>query len=181
LHYSSTHSQHIWISQANNILNIVHTQFNVKLLPHFSPLIDFNFIDAILVCFYRSDFIFSNFFFLIIIFLAILVCLEHSFWHQGSSPSKGFTEAFNVYLKDKHALLDQKLKAYLMSKKSNDWFTMKFCPSHDECAELRNIVLDNLLRKTSSCLLSLVLLIQSLQPILNPPFDAGSCRIVGCF
>ena len=118
-------------------------------------------------------------FFLVIIFLAILVCLEHSFWltHQGSSPFEGFTEAFNIYLKDKHALLGQKLKAYLMSKKSNDWFIMKFCPSQNELADLRNIVLDNLLCKTSSCLFSLVLLIQSLQLILNPPIDVGSCSL----
>ena len=148
---------------------MVHTQFNVKLLhlSHFSSHIDFNSIDAILVCFYRSDFIFPKFFFLIIIFLAILVCLEHSFWlaHQGSSPIEGFTEAFNIYLKDKHAVLHQKLNTYIMSKGTLNWFNIyKFCPSQDELAELRNIVFDNLLRKIISCLFSLVLLIQSLSP-----------------
>jgi len=93
--------------------------------------------------------------FLIITCLAILICLEHSFWltRQGSSPSKGFTEALDTYLTDKRALLDQKLQDYLASKGSNDWLTMGYCPTDDECAEVQKIVLDNLLRMAGSCLL----------------------------
>ena len=136
LHYLSALSQHTWIFQTNNIHNIVHTQFKVKSLPRFSPLIDFMSIDAILACFYRSDFISPSFFLLIIISLAILVCLEHSFWlaYQGSSPSEKFNKAFNIYLQDKHALLGEELKASLMSV--TDWATAKG-KQREECEIVR--------------------------------------------
>lgn len=86
--------------------------------------------------------------------LAILICLEHSFWltQQGSSPTNAFTEAFDTYLKDKQMLLDQRLEEYLALKQSDDWFTIRHSPSDDECAEFQKIVLDNLLCKASSCL-----------------------------
>jgi len=86
--------------------------------------------------------------------LAILICLEHSFWltQEGSSPTKGFTEALDTYLKDNRALLDERLDDYLTSKGSNDWFITNYHPTHNECAEFRKIVLDNLLRKAGSCL-----------------------------
>ena len=101
-------------------------------------------------------------FLIIITCLAILICLEHSFWlsQQGSSPTEAFTEALNTYLKDKHALLGQQLEAYLTLNGSNDWFTTNYHPTRDECAKFRMIVLDNLLRKTGSCLFTPVLLIQ---------------------
>jgi hypothetical protein len=80
-------------------------------------------------------------------FIAILICLEHSFWssQQGSSPTVGFTEALDTYLKNKRVLVDQRLENYLALKGSNDWFTMKYFPSNDECIEFQKIVLDNLL------------------------------------
>jgi len=97
-----------------------------------------------------------DFLFLIVVTcLAILICLEHSFWltQQGSSPTKGFTEALDAYLKDKRALLDERLEDYLTSKGSNDWFITKYHPTHDEFAEFRKIIVDNLLRKAAPCLL----------------------------
>ena len=85
--------------------------------------------------------------------LAVLICLEHSFWliQQGSSPIDGFTKALDIYIEDKHVLIDQRLRNYLMLKKSKDWFTIKHCPSNDECTEFQKIVLDNLLRMIDSC------------------------------
>ena len=96
-----------------------------------------------------------TFLFLIVTSIAILICLEHSFWltQQGSSPIKGFSEALDTYLNEKHALLDQRLEEYLTSTGSNDWLTTKYCPTDDECAEFRKIVLDNLLRMAGRCLL----------------------------
>jgi diphthamide synthase subunit DPH2 len=83
--------------------------------------------------------------------LAILICLEHSFWltQQGSNPTKAFTKALDTYLEDKCIVVDQRLEDYLMSKRSGDWFAIKHCPSYDECTEFQKIVLDNLLRKAS--------------------------------
>ena len=103
---------------------------------------------------------------------AILVCLEHSFWivQQGSKPSDGFIKAWENYLKTKRALVDREVDDYLRSKASADWFTMKHIPSDEEFTEIREIVFNNLLRKSSSCLLELELL-TSPQPVLNPPLD----------
>jgi len=80
-------------------------------------------------------------------FIAILICLEHSFWltQQGSSPTVSFTEAWDTYLKDKRVLVDQRLENYLTLKHRNDWFTIKHSPSDNECTEFQKIVLDNLL------------------------------------
>jgi len=80
-------------------------------------------------------------------FIAILICLEHSFWltQQGSHPTKAFTEALGIYLKNKHAVLDPILDDYLTLKASNDWFTTKHQPSVDEVIGFRQIVLNNLL------------------------------------
>ena len=88
-----------------------------------------------------------------LIYLAILISLEHSFWliQQGSSPTQGFINALDTYIKDKHVLLDQRLQDYLMLKGSNDWFIIKHCPSDDECTELQKIVFDNLLSKAFYC------------------------------
>jgi len=93
--------------------------------------------------------------FLITIWIAILICLEHSFWivQQGSNFNDGFTKAWKFYLKTQYILVDQELDNYLRSTGSNDWFTMKYGPSDKECAEYRRIVLNNLLRKSSPCLL----------------------------
>jgi len=115
-------------------------------------------IDSIFMCSHRYNhqyLYFYYFLFLILIFLAILICLEHSFWltQQGSSPTEGFVAALDIYLRDKHVLLDQRVEDYLMSKGINDWFTTKHKPSDDERLEFKIIVLDNLLRKASSCLL----------------------------
>jgi len=87
--------------------------------------------------------------------LAILICLEHSFWltQQGSSSTQAFTAALAIYLKDKRIVVDDRLENYLMLKRSGDWFTTEHHPSYDECIEFQKIVLDNLLRKASSCLL----------------------------
>ena len=84
-----------------------------------------------------------------LICLAILICLEHSFWltQQGTSPTQAFTTAFDTYIKDKHLLLNQILADYLMLKRSDDWFTIKHCPSYDEYTEFRKIVFDNLFGK----------------------------------
>jgi len=82
--------------------------------------------------------------------IAILVCLEHSFWitQQGSNPTDGFTKTWTFYLKTQCALVNQELDDYLMSKGSNDWFTTQYCPSEAECAECRKMVLNNLLCKS---------------------------------
>jgi len=82
-------------------------------------------------------------------FIAIFICLEHSFWivQQGSSSKDGFTMAWNQYFKTQHALVNQELDNYLLSKGSSDWFTMKHIPSEEECAECRKIVLNNLLSR----------------------------------
>jgi hypothetical protein len=91
--------------------------------------------------------------FLTAIWIAILVCLEHSFWtiQQGSNPSDGFTKAWTLYIKTQCALVDQELDDYLRSKSSNDWFTTQYYPSEAECAECRKIVFNNLLCKSSLC------------------------------
>jgi len=87
------------------------------------------------------------------IWTAILICLEHSFWFvkQGSNASDGFIKAWKFYLKTQCALVDQELNNYLRSIGSNDWFTMKYSPSEEECAECRKIVFNNLLCKSSPC------------------------------
>jgi len=91
--------------------------------------------------------------FLTTTWIAILICLEHSFWivQQGFNFNDGFNKAWKFYLKVQHVLIDQELDNYLRSKGSNDWFTMKYRPSEEECAECRKIVLNNLLRKSSPC------------------------------
>jgi hypothetical protein len=45
------------------------------------------------------------------------------------------------------------LDGYMRSNHSNDWFTIKHCPSEEECAECGNIVLKNLLSMSSFCFL----------------------------
>ena len=89
--------------------------------------------------------------------VAILICLEHSFWltQQGSSPTEAFTKAFDTYIKDKRAQVDQTLAAYWTSKGSDDWFTAdsEHRPSANERTEFLKIVHDNLLRKARPCLL----------------------------
>jgi len=80
-------------------------------------------------------------------FIAILVCLEHSFWivQQGSNFNDGFTKAWKFYIETRCALVDRELDGYLRSKGSNDWFTMKHFPSQEECVECKTMVLNNLL------------------------------------
>jgi len=96
-----------------------------------------------------------SFCFHILICLAILICLEHSFWltQQGSSPTQAFTAALAIYLKDKRMAVDEQLENYLMLKQSYDWLTTKHNPSYDECIEFQKIVFDNLLRRASPCFL----------------------------
>ena len=92
-----------------------------------------------------------DFFFLIVSCLAILICLEHSFWltQDGSYSTDGFIKALDTYIEEKHALLDQRLRDYLTLKQSDDWFIMKHHPSPNECAEFRKIIFENLLCKAS--------------------------------
>jgi len=87
-------------------------------------------------------------------YLAILICLEHSFWmvQHGSSSLNGFINGLDIYLKNQHALVDQQLDGYLKSKDSHDWFTIKHHPSQEECTEIQKIVFNNLLCMVSSCL-----------------------------
>jgi len=59
--------------------------------------------------------------------------------------------AWKNYLKIQRALVDQELDNYLRSKDTNDWFTMKYRPSEEECVECRKIILNNLLCKFSLC------------------------------
>ncbi len=93
----------------------------------------------------------------------MVICLEHSFWlaQKGSSFSKSFTDALNLYLKGHHALLNKKLEDYLMSKGGDDWFATRYRPSEKECVKCQKIVFDNLLRK-DSVFFVLALLIQHL-------------------
>jgi hypothetical protein len=83
------------------------------------------------------------------------VCLEHSFWieQQGFNSHDAFTLAWQFYNETQCALVAQELDDYLRSKGSNDWFTVKYLPSEEECVECRKIILDNLLCKSSSFLL----------------------------
>jgi len=136
----------------------VDAQFNVRpYLILFSSLHSYlsNHIDAFFAFFYWSDlfYTFSYIYHSLTLHAAILVCLEHSFWtaQQGSNLNDGFTKAWNNYLKIQYALVDQEVNDYLRSKNSNDWFTMKYCPSEEECVECRKIILNNLLCKFSLC------------------------------
>ncbi|KAF8240078.1 hypothetical protein L208DRAFT_1352970, partial [Tricholoma matsutake] len=88
-------------------------------------------------------------------FIAILVCLEHSFWiaQQGFNFTDGFTKAWKLYTQTQCALVNQELDNYLRSKSSKDWFTIQYSPSEEECFQCRQIVLNNLLCKSSSYLL----------------------------
>ena len=87
--------------------------------------------------------------FLTIIWTAILVCLEHSFWiaQQGSNSIDSFDKAWKFYLSTQYTLVDQELDNYLKLTGSDDWFTNKHTPSEEECAQCRKIVLNNLLCK----------------------------------
>ena len=89
--------------------------------------------------------------------VAVLICLEHSFWLTRQDFLTGavdaFIKAFDTYVKDKRALVDQTLAAYWMSKGSDDWITTKRRPSADERTEFLKIVHDNLLCKARPCLL----------------------------
>jgi len=80
-------------------------------------------------------------------FAAILICLEHSFWlaQQGSSPTKDFTKAWDIYFREKHLLVGQKLKKHFKLTGSNDWFTSEHHPSEDDHAKFRKFIIDNLL------------------------------------
>jgi hypothetical protein len=65
--------------------------------------------------------------------------------------------AWKFYIETQFALVAEQLDDYLMSRGGNDWFTMSYLPSEEECVEYRNIVLHNLLCKYSSHLLSAVM------------------------
>jgi hypothetical protein len=108
--------------------------------------------------------------FLTTILTAILVCLEHSFWiaQQGFTSDAAFIMAWKFYIDTQFALVAQELDYLLMSKGGNDWFTVAHLPSEEECVEYRHIVLHNLLRKSSSHLLSAVIVdISSARPTIS--------------
>jgi len=54
-------------------------------------------------------------------------------------------EAWEYYLHNQHILVGQELDEFLQLKDSNDWFTVQYTPSEEECMEFRKIVLNNLL------------------------------------
>jgi len=87
-------------------------------------------------------------------FIAILICLEHSFWltQNGSRPVEAFIKTFHAYIQEARAILDQKLEDYLKSKQSKDWFRTKYHPSPNECTEFRKIIFDNLLPRPNPSL-----------------------------
>jgi len=165
----------------DNVQNLVATQFRVR--PYHTL---FSFLHSCiqlyrhLLCILSLVWLilfFIYFMFLTTIWIAILICLEHSFWivQQGSNSNDGFMEAWKFYLKTQHILVDQELGHYLRSIGSNDWFTMKYRPSEAECAECRKIVLNNLLRKSNHWSWNCWSIY--LQPILKPPLDYTDCWI----
>jgi len=81
--------------------------------------------------------------------LVILICLEHSFWlaQKASTPTQAFIEAFDTFITERLVPLDITLKEYLKLKQQNDWFATEHHPSPNECADVRKIIFDNLLRK----------------------------------
>jgi len=94
-------------------------------------------------------------YFLTTIWTAILICLQYSFWFftTGSNAEHAFNKAWKFYLETQHTLVAQELDQFLKLKHSKDWFSMEYRPSEEECVELRQIVLHNLLRMQNSFLL----------------------------
>ena len=145
----------------DNLHSLVDVQFNVRsyhpflfLLPMYSQTCRHPPCLVLLVWFILFFLLYS--WFLTATWTAILVCLEHSFWiaQQGSNPSDDFNQAWIFYLNTQHALVNQELDDYLRSKGCDDWFTIQYHPSAEECDECRKIVFNNLLRKSSHCLSS---------------------------
>ena len=143
------------ILQLDHIESCVDVQFNVR--PYFILLLMYlqlhrhppclvSLVRLIFFFFWYSSFLTAR-------WIAILICLEHSFWiaQKGSNASGSFTKAWKFYLQTQHTLVNQELDDYFRSKGSNDWFTTQYYPSKAECAECRKIVLNNLLCKSSSC------------------------------
>ena len=113
---------------------------------------------------------------------AILVCLEHSFWivQQCSNPTDGFIKAWDIYLKTRRALVDREVDNYLRSKDGGDWFIFKHRASEEECAEFKDIVLNNLLCKPSGPSFNEAELLICLQLVLKCPLDhlrSGACQV----
>ena len=103
--------------------------------------------------------------------IAILVCLENSFWHiqHGTNASVGFTTAWHNYHAIQHVVLNQKLNNYLRLKGSKDWFTgrKKNGISEEECMDYADIILSNLLRKLILIFLGQANLMPYIQPALR--------------
>ena len=142
----------------NNIKSLLYTQFNVRpysILSSFLHSCISNYIGTFLHSFIGLTIPILYIHGSLPLHAAILICLEHSFWiaQQGFNPDDGFMKAWKFYLNTQRALVDQELDDYLRSKGSYDWFTMKYCPSEQEYAECRKIVFNNLLCKSSPCLL----------------------------
>ena len=84
------------------------------------------------------------------IWIALLVCLEHSFWitKKGSNPSDAFAKAWSFYFETQSALVNQELHDYLKSNSHKDWFTTYHHPSVEEWAKCKEIIFNNLLCKS---------------------------------
>ena len=82
--------------------------------------------------------------------IAILICLENSFWHMqhGSNVVASFTMAWHNYLAIQQAILNQQLDNYLRSKGSEDWVTRTHKVSKEQSMEYTDIILANLLCKS---------------------------------
>jgi hypothetical protein len=106
------------------------------------------------------------------VWLAILICLENSFWHvqQGSSAQDGFVKALNLY---STTTMDK----YFISQETNDWFATKRSPSKAECNAFKNDILANHLCKSYLYLLWTYTL-----EISSPPWTSSlafdSCLLV---
>jgi hypothetical protein len=74
--------------------------------------------------------------------LAILICLENSFWfaEQKTSAIDGFLLALDSYS-------TKQMNEIVISQCSNNWFDMEEYPSDEELIKFQQIVLENLLCK----------------------------------
>jgi len=145
------------ILQVESVQGLVKAQFNVRSYPIlFSSLHSYisNYIGTFFVFFHWWLILHFHLYLQLFHTICSHSCLSWTFFLDCPARlQSGFTKAWIIYLKTQHALVDQKLDDYLRSKGSNDWFTMKHCPSEEECAECRKIVLNNLLCKFSLCFL----------------------------
>ena len=145
-----------YILQIKNIQILVDVQFKVRLY-HIS-FIFFIYVFSIkqapslscLIGLLNSTFLLFILIVLTAIWIALLVCLEHSFWitKKGSNPSDAFAEAWSFYFETQSALVNQELHDYLKSNSHKDWFTTYHHPSVEEWAKCKEIIFNNLLCKS---------------------------------